>query len=482
MAASCKHNDSQNGQANVDTLASDSTEVAELLDTTPPPMFLYVIDKDYMMMVYWSDIQEPQRTSDNAEYFAEYHDGWELQEGFRRNAGQYTKLITSKGNTIDLKYNREILKDPDGKSMFPGELHGRKTIPSPGLKYDLANAKDAGKLKSAGGLNIVVTESYLASRTPIKLTHYTNDKKMPANVVKKLEEEYNMKAQRSKLEYSNDRYSYGIVQFKGAYRTVKEYGEKRQTALALEVFTVGDTVYSYPVEGHYDKAEGPTWNVDDEGMYIPSYVMAFEGPKGPEFCYIHYAPESSTAGMYYLRDGKVTRVEYTCYHNLIDEEEPLWNKDIAKMLQLCRKASPQAYKNVKFSKYRYIYLDGNDEPEVWLRDKNDTRGAFFFKIGNNIQLLALEEDPSIPPVFRMANNNTGYLELTRKESASAHRDLYELKDNKVVHHFHFILKQDIEMNTCTLDGNEISVEKGQLYIKSLPQPKEMAIFWRDIEE
>ena len=72
-----------------------------------------------------------------------------------------------------------------------------------------------------------------------------------------------MKAERSRLMQYNDRYGYGILQFKGPWKTViGEYGDTTQLALALEVFTVDGEVYSYPVEGYYDNVFGPTWNAD----------------------------------------------------------------------------------------------------------------------------------------------------------------------------------------------------------------------------
>jgi len=132
-----------------------------------------------------------------------------------------------------------------------------------------------------------------------------------------------MKAERSRLMQYNDRYGYGILQFKGPWKTViGEYGDTTQLALALEVFTVDGKVYSYPVEGYYDNVFGPTWNADDGGEYFPGTVIAFEGPDGPEFCHMHGAPESLTVGLFTIRNGKLSMRRYEVYHSLYDEYVP----------------------------------------------------------------------------------------------------------------------------------------------------------------
>ena len=270
VMAACKNNKVQGSELDADSTLADSVAIAEEpQDTTPKPMFLYSLDKDYMQMVYWTGIEEPQKDKDNAEYFDGMHTSWSLQEGFRRNAAQYTKMLVGENKTVDIKFIGEQLKNPDGEEMYPGELHSRASIPSPGLRYAFVNPKD--QQKDMGRMNIVVTDSYLQSRTLMKqklLSPFDKSNPLPATVIKQLEQEYGMKCQRSEAVCRyNDRYTYGVLQFKGVYKTVKEYNEERQKALALEVLTDGDKIYSYPVEGYiYDGM--PTWNVDDEGEYM----------------------------------------------------------------------------------------------------------------------------------------------------------------------------------------------------------------------
>ena len=291
------------------------------------PMFLYIMNKNYMLMVYWTDVEEPKYDPEYAEYYEADHASWELQEIFRKNASQFTNLVTKTGKIYSLEYKGEILKDPKGNKMYPGELHSRPSIPSPGLKYAFANPKNTLPKDNMWGMWVVVTDNYLRNHTFIPLKdHYDKPSPLPAKVIMQLESKYNMKSERSRLVSSNGRYSYGVMQFKGAWKTrVEEYGDTTRVALALEVFIVGDEVYAYPMEGHYDPSFGPTWNADDDGEYFPGSVIAFDGPDGPDFCHFHSAPESLTVGVFSIRNGKLSMKRYDVYHSLYDEDEPNWN-------------------------------------------------------------------------------------------------------------------------------------------------------------
>ena len=477
LTLACGNKGKSADAADGDSLAVDSTVAEAAPDTTPKPMFLYALGNNYMQMVYWTGVKEPQKTKDNAEYFDESHHYWALQEGFRRNAAQYTKMLIS-SKLVDIKYIGESLKNPDGEEMYGGELHGRESIPSPGLRYAFANDKD--KRKDLGGFYIVVTESYLQSRKLLDMKS-VNNQRMPKEVVKQLETEYKMKASRSKLVCKTDRYSYGIVQFEGAYRTKKEYGETRQTALALEVLTDGDKVYSYPVEGYYEPKLGPTWNVDDDGEYIPSYITAFEGPNGLECCYEHGAPESLTVGMFYIVNGKMVMEEYEMYHVLIDENVPLWKKDIAQMRKLYE-AKDRDNKNYKLTKYRYLYLDNDyDHPQVWMRAADDKHGAIFINTNGKWQLIGTEDERT-GVVFRQTRNNVGYLQFgTPAGGPSWYTQMFEISKGRILHRFN-VLEVYGEIDECHLDGKALSKEQGRQYIDNLPPTEEPSLYWEDIQE
>ena len=305
---------------NIDT--SDVISDQQSPDQTP--MFLYIINKSYMQMVYWTEVEEPKYTPEDSDYYEADHACWELQEVFRKNASLYTNLVTGTGKIYPIEYTGEILEDSKGNKMFPGLLHSRPSIPSPGLKYAFANPDNTLPDDDMWGMWVVVTDNYLRDHTLIPMKEFYNKPTpLPAKVIKQLENRYNMKAERSRLASSNDRYSYGVIQFKGAWKTrVEEYGDTISVALALEVFVVGDEVYSYPIEGYYDPSEGPTWNADDGGEYFPGSVIAFEGPEGPDFCHFHSAPESLTVGVFSIRNGKISMKRYEVYHSLYDEDEP----------------------------------------------------------------------------------------------------------------------------------------------------------------
>ena len=466
--------------------AADSIVEEEPQDTTPKPMFIYCLDKDNMQMVYWAGIEEPKKDEDNADYFDGMYRSWSLQEGFRRNAAQYTRMLLDEGKTAEIKFIGELLKNPDGEDMYGGELHSRASIPSPGLRYALANAHDPAVKKSDWrSMNIVVTESYLQTRKLMKqklLSPFDKPNPLPAAIIRQLEQEYGMKCQRSEAVCRyNDRYTYGVLQFKGVYKTVKEYGEDRQLALALEVLTDGDKIYSYPVEGYYYDGM-PTWNVDDGGEYISSsFPAAFEGPNGPELCFIHWAPESCTVGLFLIRDGKLVREVYEGYHVLIDEQTPLWKKDIALLQKLFVADDTQENKDFKLSKYRYLWIDNDDTEEIWLRANDDKHGAFFTRHNGEFKLIATESG-RLRPTFFSSRNGVGYLSISGSAGGpSMYTQVFELKNSQVIHRF-TALEIYGEMDECSFDGKPMDKAEGKRYMETLPEVNDIAIWWNEIQE
>ena len=126
---SCKNKGQTAPADGNDSLSAVVDSIIEENDSTPLPMFLIGNDGQYMCMLYWANIEEPQRTEDDEDYFDTWHKSWELQDKFRRNAAQYTTLVTSKG-VVKVKFVDEVLKDPDGNTPSIGEIHGREGIPS----------------------------------------------------------------------------------------------------------------------------------------------------------------------------------------------------------------------------------------------------------------------------------------------------------------------------------------------------------------
>ena len=139
--------------------------IIEENDTTPLPMFLVGSDGQYKQMLYWANIEEPKRSEGDEDYFEAWHKRWELQEMFRRNAAQYTNLLTENG-IAKMKFIDEVLKDPDGNTPSIGEIHGRDEIPSLCARFDYANPKDKPReeYRSDGWGLVIVTDACLSTR------------------------------------------------------------------------------------------------------------------------------------------------------------------------------------------------------------------------------------------------------------------------------------------------------------------------------
>ncbi|MBR1502822.1 MAG: hypothetical protein IJ618_02925 [Prevotella sp.] len=327
---SCKNK----GKAEATTGKIDSATVAvidsiiEENDTTPMPMFLMGGDGQYAQMLYWVGLEEPKKSEEFPEDFEADHQRWALQDMFRRNKAQYTNMLMG-DKFVKIKFIDEILKDSDGNRPSNGVIHSRADIPSLCARYDFADPKDKKKSEFGGYEfgTVIVTDAYIQSRRylPIKTFEYElgEEKPLPAAVVKQLEQRYGLEASRSVLTCSiGDSCQYGLLQFKGEYKNgPKEfYGDDRKPALALDVLIQGDKVYVNEQVGSMYSETDYSWNVDDEGQYVGCYLLAaFEGSKGLELCWYRGAPESSTIGMFYLRDGKLINHEYESYYNAVDE-------------------------------------------------------------------------------------------------------------------------------------------------------------------
>lgn len=463
MMLSCTNKGQTGGTTDGDSIPSDSTVIEAVADTTPQPMFVYYQSKSYPQMVYWDS------------------EGDSLQNLFRRRAALYTNLMIDDETTVKIKYVDELLKNPDGEKMYGGELHSRPTIPAPGLRYDFADAKDKSRL--SWGMYVVVTDSYLQSRKHIKMRHYGYDaqKPLPAKVVKQLEGQYKMKAQRSKLCASGDRYAYGTLQFKGAFQTVDEQGKPVQRALALEVVTVGDSVYSYPVEGYYDEQWGATWNADDEGEYLPSAVTFFEGPDGPEICYEHGAPESITVGMMYVRNGKLEQQRYEVYHTMIDEQTPLWKKDVSKLRQLYLAYDRNAHKDFPLTKWQNIDIDGDGVDELWLRSADNLHGAFFIRQGDdNFKLIGVET-PQLRPAFTHAKDGVAYLIISGTKGGNLMwEEVLGIKKSQLVEHL-TVTDIDGDITEATHNGKTIQKWEAANYLDALPDVTKHYEYFQEIE-
>ena len=481
VTISCKQKGQTAPADSKDSVVAVIDSIIEENDTTPMPMFLFNRDEGkYLYMLYWTYLEEPQKSDDNADWFEEGHQSWALQEMFRRNAAQYTNLIDDEG-IVKVKLVDEVLKDPDGNTPSVGEIHGRDDIPALCARLYYVNPKEA---KSGFG-GVVVTDSYLQSRRrlDIKLdqSSWNRPKPLPEAVVKQLEKQYGMKVERSRLSATfGEDYIWGQLQFKGEYKGAPkdEYDADRKSALALDVLIKGDEIFVNEELGYFDTNYGPTWNVDDDGEYVGCHIMAaFEGPKGLELCYMRGAPESTAVGMFYQRDGKLIRHNYETYHNMVDEEMPVWKKDLRQMDKIYH-ADEMGDKDVELTKWAHCFIDYENE-WIWLRDKADENGAFFIRDGEKFRLMAIENRTLQPS--RCDKDGICYLKLAGPAGGPSWQQVIRaFKGGKLLWTL-FVLEIEGEISECMLNEKTISKEEGKAYLDKVPEGKIITAYFRDIE-
>ena len=68
---SCKNSGQTTAGEDRDSLSADSL-VAEMNDTTPMPMSLYYMSPDYMQIVYWTGLDEPDKAEYDRQDMTEY--------------------------------------------------------------------------------------------------------------------------------------------------------------------------------------------------------------------------------------------------------------------------------------------------------------------------------------------------------------------------------------------------------------------------
>ena len=481
---SCKNKGQTAPADSNDSLNAVIDSIIEENDTTPLPMFLVGNDSKYMQMLYWTDIEEPKKGDDDDDYFEASHKRWELQEMFRRNAALYTNLIVGGDKIIKVKFIDEVLKDPDGNRPSIGQIHGRDEIPSLCARFDYANAKDK-KGEGSGWGTVIVTDSYLNTRRLLPLKSCAKNYEYPkldAAVVKQLEKEYGMKAKSSsKIAIIDNRYIHGTVEFEGEYKNAPKDPDDpdRKFGLAVELLIDSAKVYKLEELGYYSPEWGTTWNADADGYISNDIVAAFEGPKGLELCYTHGAPESFCIGMIYLRDGKLIEHQYEMFQTMVDEEIPVWKRDIAEMRKLYVDDSPNEREDVKLTKYAFFYLD-YDNQWIWMRDQQDENGAFFLKKDGKFKLIAVETPKMKPSVAE--KDGVGYLRLSGSAGGpSQYAEIYAFKDGKQKEYFTALFVAG-EIDGCGLNDRDISVEAGKAYLAKLPKFEEMPAYFKNIEE
>lgn len=478
----CKNKGKTEAATAQDSVAAVIDSIIEENDTTPMPMFLMNQDGQYAQMLYWDDIEEPKSQGDDEGFDAVYQ-SWALQDMFRRNKTAYTNMFMG-DKFVKIKFIDEVLEDPDGNRPSIGERH-RQEIPSLCARFDFANPKE--KHKTEWGYDfgtIIVTDSYLASRKLLPLTFVEdagNDPKpLPAAIVSQLEKKYDMKADRMRQIATIDgRYTWGIIQFKGQWKHAPKngfYGDS-PVGLALDVLIDGDKYYVNEELGMHDEY-GTTWNADDEGEYagnIPTAV--FEGPKGLEICFERNAPESSAVGMFFLRGGQLVKVLYETYHNMVDEQIPVWKKDIAEMRRLFLADDPHEHKDIRLSKWTHTYVNLDNE-WILMRDSLEQNGALFIRKDGKFSLIGVETERM--KFTRAEKGGATYLKLSGPAGGpSYYTRVWVYEDGKKKEEF-TVLEVYGEVSEGTINGREASQEAVKERFDRLPQGEPLRGYFENV--
>ncbi len=438
------------------------------------PIFLINVDDNYKQLLYWMEVEEPDRNS-------EEHGAWAHQEEIRKHAAEYTNLMADDGTVFKIRFVDEVLKDPDGNTPSIGEIHGREGIPSLGARYAYVNPKEVdGDYVYA---SIALTDDYLKTRKRLDIDVKTSSDgdylPLPADAVKQLERKYGMKACRSlQTGIIDERYVVGALQFEGEYKIPPRDEYDHQKSLALEVIIDGSKVYACEKLGYYDNGTSG-WNVDDDGEYIPCDIdLAFKGPKGLELCYSHGAPESYEVGMFYLRDGAYVQEQFDIYHLMVDEEIPVWRSDIEQMRRLVDEAHSQGIDGQMLTQWAHFYLDYDNE-WLWLRTRDENCGAFFYRKDGKFTYITTYA--GYQKVYSLSANGIQYLVISGSliEPTFA-TEAFGYQDGKLVEHFKSM--QDAgELDSCELNGQPISKEEGQRYLDLFEDAEPLEAWFTDLE-
>lgn len=285
----------------------EAVETLAGLQTTMPPVPLYVRsglhdEEPIVQVVYWISVDKPQVDNDSA-----YIESWKVQNALRENRAHYTKVM-GQDNKL---YGVKCVGDATSPSNEYGSL-ASPNHPQMGLKFRLDDPAAFAKTAEGGFMNELywlLPDDYLSHREMlnIKPIQWDKHKPLPAEVVRKMEAKYGMRAARTSLTAQiGDEYVAGFIQF-------APQGKK---CLAVEVLVCGDEVWSYSEEAQYFEQENAfSWHVDDDGEYFGnSYDAAFIGPDGIELLYTHFAPESADFGWMTIKGDKLVQHEVNGYY------------------------------------------------------------------------------------------------------------------------------------------------------------------------
>lgn len=429
------------------------------------PMFVSTLADGDVILYYWAT------TADAASV-----DGYEtecdpsatgngaLQRLFRAIAPAYTHLFLEDGTHTRVSYRDEQWWDPDGNLILPATLHFKPGIPNAGAYFDVA-----GSAMQGGTYGFIVTDDYLSRHRPLPLTDiYTswdNANPLPSDIVAALEQRYGMKADRSKqLCRIGDGRVYGSVQFAGEWKDAP--ADDSRHCLALDVLADCGRLYVAERTGCYESPDDFGWNVDDGGEYLGNVpVAAFDGPDGLTLCCYHQAPESLTVGVYTPRDGRLEAAYEVGYRVMIDEENPVWKKDLAEMERLYA-AGTDGHHGVKFTRWAHIPVDYANE-WIWADDgQSPPTGAIFLRKDGQLKFIT-ETSRSLQPTIAI-DGERSYLSVSGPAGGPAwYKMVYTLVDGEIVETLS-VLEVAGEITDCTLNGRPTIPDAAKGRLARLP--------------
>ncbi len=270
------------------------------------PVFMYYMNKDNMQVVYWDSLEKYEGGSWS----------WDLQDTFRKNARRYTKMLLDDNKIAEVRYDREVLKAADGTDADFGlrnEWYAMK-----GIRYTLVNPNAVHDTEySNTSFHLLMTPDYMTSHKLLPIQYVESEEgetPMPAFILRQLQAKFGEVERSQKVAVIDNRYTYGVVQFK----------PKGNKVVALEVLAVDGKAYYEVEEADYDAQEPYSiWNVDDDGNYGPANILAaFEGNDGPEVYFVRWAPESATPGCMSLAGGRLQRNTLPGYYVYPENPKP----------------------------------------------------------------------------------------------------------------------------------------------------------------
>jgi hypothetical protein len=180
--------------------------------------------------------------------------------------------------------------------------------------------------------------------------------------------------------------------------------------------------------------------------------------------------------MIYVIDGKLVECMYEMYQTMIDEQIPVWKKDIAEMNKLFVAKDPSQYKGVKLVKWAHVWM-GDDAEWIHMVDKNEQYGGIFIRKNGKIQLIQVEEPKR--RFLKLWLNGIAYLKFAGPAGGPTWAtEIFGYKDGKQVEHFS-MLEVEGEVSECGLNGKSMTAEEGSAFVGKFADAQPLNEYWNE---